>query len=142
MRGCQAANAVYLAVTRAMLLHPTILLLDEPTTGIDALGVAQLGPVLRDACQGLTVLLVDHDMEFVYNFADVVCCLEHGRFGEVGTPEELAGKAGLFKELLEAPKEASSRRASRDNRNDLEKGLPVLSPPDLKKSLTSIRLIK
>ena len=125
-----------------MLLHPAILLLDEPTTGIDALGVAQLAPVLREACQGLTVLLVDHDMEFVFNFADWICCLDHGRFQEVGTPEELAGSPGLFKELLEAPKEASSRRANREDGNYLGERMPILSPDDLKESLGPIRILK
>lgn len=140
--GLSGGQRRLLAVTRAMLLHPAILMLDEPTTGIDALGVAQLAPILREACQGLTVLLVDHDMEFIFNFADWICCLEDGRFKEVGTPEELAGKPGLFKELLEAPKEASSRRAGRDDRNYLDERMPALSPADLKESLTSIRVIK
>jgi ATP-binding cassette subfamily B protein len=109
--GLSGGQRRLLAVTRALLLHPTILLLDEPTTGIDAIGVAQLAAVLHEACRGLTVLLVDHDMEFVSHFADWVCCLEHGKFAEVGSPVELAGKPGLFKELLDAPKEASPKMA-------------------------------
>ena len=103
--GLSGGQRRLLAVTRAFLLHPAILLLDEPTTGIDAIGRSQVAAVLREACRGLTVLLVDHDMEFISHFADWVCCLEHGKFDEVGSPDELAGRPGLFRDLLEASKE-------------------------------------
>jgi ATP-binding cassette subfamily B protein len=103
--GLSGGQRRLLAVTRAFLLHPTILLLDEPTTGIDAIGRSQVAGVLREACQGLTVLLVDHDLEFISHFADWVCCLEHGKFDEEGSPNELAGRPGLFRDLLEASKE-------------------------------------
>ena len=103
--GLSGGQRRLLAVTRAFLLHPTILLLDEPTTGIDAIGRSQVAGVLREACRGLTVLLVDHDMEFISHFADWVCCLEHGKFDEVGSPAELASRPGLFRDLLEASQE-------------------------------------
>jgi ATP-binding cassette, subfamily B, bacterial len=103
--GLSGGQRRLLAVTRAFLLHPAILLLDEPTTGIDAIGRSQVASVLREACRGLTVLLVDHDMEFISHFADWICCLEHGKFAEVGTPAELAGRPGLFRDLLEASQE-------------------------------------
>jgi ABC-type glutathione transport system ATPase component len=48
---------------------------------------------------------VDHDLEFISHFADWVCCLEHGTFDEAGSPDELAGRPGLFRDLLEASKE-------------------------------------
>jgi ABC-type multidrug transport system fused ATPase/permease subunit len=103
--GLSGGQRRLLAVTRAFLLHPTILLLDEPTTGIDAIGRSQVAAVLREACRGLTVLLVDHDMEFISHFADWICCLEHGKFAEVGSPAELANQPGLFRDLLEASQE-------------------------------------
>jgi ABC-type multidrug transport system fused ATPase/permease subunit len=102
-----------LAVTRAFLLHPTILLLDQPTTGIDAIGRAQVATVLREICRGFTVVLVDHDLAFICEFADLVCCLEQGKFVEVGSPVDLACRPGFFRDLLEASKEAHAQEAKR-----------------------------
>ncbi|MDO9532227.1 MAG: hypothetical protein Q7O12_08845 [Deltaproteobacteria bacterium] len=99
--GLHGAQRRLLAVTRAFLLHSTILLLDEPTTGIDDIGRSQLAAILRGICQGLTVLLVDHDVAFISQFADYICCLEQGKFTDVGSSVELASRPGLFRVLLE-----------------------------------------
>jgi ABC-type multidrug transport system fused ATPase/permease subunit len=111
--GLSGGQRRLLAVTRAFLLHPTILLLDEPTTGIDAIGRAEVAAVLREICQGLTVLLVDHDLAFICQFADWICCLEQGKFVEVGSPGELACRPGLFRDLLEASKEEQDQQTKR-----------------------------
>ena len=92
-----------LAVTRALLLEPSILMLDEPTTGIDALGRQMLADLVKRVCSNITVLLVDHDMDFVAQVADVVCCLEDGRFTAVGSPQELLANDTLFRALTLAP---------------------------------------
>ncbi len=99
--GLSGGQRRLLAVTRAFLWHPTVLLLDEPTTGIDDIGRAQLAAILREICQGLTVLLVDHDVAFISQFADYICCLEQGKFTDVGSPVELASRPGLFRVLQE-----------------------------------------
>ena len=100
--GLSGGQRRLLAVTRGLLWQPSILLLDEPTTGIDALGRAQLVEVLEQASEDVTVLLVDHDMEFVSRVADVICCLDGGKFVDVGSPEELAARPSLYASLLEA----------------------------------------
>jgi ABC-type multidrug transport system fused ATPase/permease subunit len=89
------------AVTRGLLRRPRVLLIDEPTTGIDNIGIADLAKVLRPACQGITAIVVDHKMSFVGQFADVVCCLEGGRFVDVGSPAELDRPGTLFHQLKE-----------------------------------------
>jgi ABC-type multidrug transport system fused ATPase/permease subunit len=111
--GLSGGQRRLLAVTRAFLLHPTILLLDEPTTGIDAIGRTQVASVLREICQGLTVLLVDHDLAFLCQFVDWICCLEQGKFVETGSPVDLACRPGIFRDLLEASKEEHAQEAER-----------------------------
>jgi len=91
-----------LAVTRALLRRPAILLLDEPTTGVDMLHIEQLRNALRAAAQGTTVLMIEHNLDFVRGLADEVCVIDNGRFVEVGPPRQLEEQPGLFHELLEA----------------------------------------
>jgi ATP-binding cassette subfamily B protein len=89
------------AVTRGLLRKPRVLLIDEPTTGIDNIGIADLSKFLRPACQGVTAIVVDHKMSFVGRFADVICCMEEGRFADVGTPAELDRPGTLYHQLKE-----------------------------------------
>ena len=60
-----------LALAKILLLRPQILLLDEPTKGLDDFYKAQLGEILLQLkAQGVTILMVSHDVEFVAKFAD------------------------------------------------------------------------
>lgn len=89
------------AVTRGLLRKPRVLLIDEPTTGIDNIGIAELSKFLRPACQGVTAIVVDHKMSFVGPFADVICCMEEGRFADVGAAAELDRPGTLYHQLKE-----------------------------------------
>jgi ATP-binding cassette, subfamily B, bacterial len=91
-----------LAIARALLAEPRILLLDEPSTGIDAVSIKKIVEAIRTATIGRTVLLVDHDMELVAGLADLVCCLEDGGFTDVGSPDELMKRPSLFARLSDA----------------------------------------
>jgi ABC-type multidrug transport system fused ATPase/permease subunit len=93
-----------LAIARALLSEPRILLLDEPSTGIDAVSVAKIVDTIRSAKVGRTVLLVDHDVDLVAALSDQICCLEDGRFTDIGSPAELAGRPSLFLKLSQAKK--------------------------------------
>jgi ATP-binding cassette subfamily B protein len=90
------------AVTRALLLEPTVLLLDEPTTGVDPIGRHEIYEMLAKACAGLTVVVVDQDFNFITHFAHEVCCLEGGKFVDVGSPAELMARPSLFQRLSQA----------------------------------------
>ncbi|MBU2487854.1 MAG: ABC transporter ATP-binding protein/permease [Proteobacteria bacterium] len=90
-----------LALTRALLVHPRILLADEPTTGLDAQSAREVGEVLLgDAFAGMTMIIVDHSPEFLRQVCNVVACLEDGAFKDWGSSEEMAQRPSLFRELL------------------------------------------
>jgi ATP-binding cassette subfamily B protein len=89
------------AVTRGLLRKPRVLLIDEPTTGIDNIGIAELAKFLKPACDGVTTIVVDHKMAFVGQFADIVCCLEDGRFTDIGPPAQLDRPGTLYHQLKE-----------------------------------------
>jgi ABC-type multidrug transport system ATPase subunit len=68
------------ALARALVHAPALLLLDEPTTGLDAAAIARLGGVLREeARRGATVILSTHDDSFAGELGGDVVTLERGR---------------------------------------------------------------
>jgi ABC-type multidrug transport system fused ATPase/permease subunit len=90
------------AITRCLLRNPTILLLDEPTTGIDPSEKFELVSMMRQACAGRTVMVVDHDIVgWQVLFCDHIFVLNEGRLEQQGTPGELLSRGGLFKELFD-----------------------------------------
>lgn len=100
--GLSGGERRQLSVTRAMIYQPRVLLLDEPTTGVDATSRQALIQSLRRSCEGMTVLLVDHDMNFVRQWADRVCVLDDAKVVEQGTPAELlAQPSSLYRRLWE-----------------------------------------
>ncbi len=71
------------ALARALVHDPRLLLLDEPTTGLDAESVERLASVVREEAQrGAVVIIVSHDLEFANNIGDVRLRLDRGRVAE------------------------------------------------------------
>ena len=78
------------ALARALAMKPDVLLLDDPTSALDPELVGEVEKSIANAAkQGQTMVLVSHDMNFVYQVADKVLFLENGRILEQGTPEEI-----------------------------------------------------
>lgn len=85
-----------IAVTRALLIDPPLLLLDEPTTGLDPRSrrdVEDYLSRLREE-QGTTILLTTHDIGEAERLCNRIGFLDRGRLVAEGTPEELGGLAG------------------------------------------------
>jgi branched-chain amino acid transport system ATP-binding protein len=79
-----------LAVARALAQRPSVLLLDEPAAGLRAGEKAHLIDALRTlSVRGLTMVLVEHDMQFVGALAERVVVLDRGRVIADGTPAEV-----------------------------------------------------
>lgn len=77
-------------IARALVAQPTVLLLDEPCAGLNKQEKASLMTLLRAlGREGLAVLVIEHDMEFVMASADRVQVLNFGATLRVGTPEEV-----------------------------------------------------
>ena len=78
------------AIAGVLAMHPEILILDEPTVGLDPEGQAELLTLVRDLqAQGLTILIVTHQMEIVAQLADEVMVLNHGQLAFQGSSQDL-----------------------------------------------------
>jgi ABC-type branched-subunit amino acid transport system ATPase component/ABC-type branched-subunit amino acid transport system permease subunit len=77
-------------IARALASDPTLLLLDEPAAGLRYLEKQQLAELLRSLRgQGMTILLVEHDMEFVMGITDRLVVMDFGEMLATGEPAEI-----------------------------------------------------
>jgi len=79
------------AITRAMLVQPALLLLDEPTTGLDPRSRRQVQAYVQEIRrnEGVTTILTTHDMQEAERLCQRVAIMRNGEIVEVGTPSEL-----------------------------------------------------
>jgi ABC-2 type transport system ATP-binding protein len=86
-----------LGIAAALLKDPELLILDEPTNGMDPAGMAEMRPFIRTLGRGdRTVLLSSHLMGEVEQVCDRVGVISHGRLVGEGTVDELRGREGLW----------------------------------------------
>jgi ATP-binding cassette subfamily B protein len=88
-----------LAIARALLRDTPLLILDEPSTGLDADSTQRLLTPLRQLMHGRTTLVISHSFITVRN-AHTIIVLDHGRIVERGTHDQLVASDGLYAHLL------------------------------------------
>jgi len=89
-------------VGRALMTEPDLLLLDEPSSGLDSNETAALGETLQDVQRerGTAILLVEHDVEFVRSFVSRLCVLDFGTLIAEGPTAEVLADATVRKAYL------------------------------------------
>jgi energy-coupling factor transport system ATP-binding protein len=78
------------ALTSILVMQPKVLVLDEPTSQMDPIGTREVFGVVRSMAErGMTVILVEHKVEWIAQFADRVIALKDGQIFLDGTPSEV-----------------------------------------------------
>ena len=115
-----------LAIARAFIRDAPVLVLDEPTTGLDPEASAQVIEALRTLIEGTTTIIISHDVDLV-RCADRILVLDAGRIVQEGSPQVLANSPGTFADLfgelasVDRPDQSTGlhgRRGTRATRED------------------------
>jgi branched-chain amino acid transport system ATP-binding protein len=90
-----------LEIARALATDPRLVLLDEPAGGLNMRETEELGELIQRICRsGITVMLVEHDMNLVMEVSDIVLVLHYGEFLAAGTPLEIKDRPEVIEAYL------------------------------------------
>jgi sulfate-transporting ATPase len=91
-----------LAIARAVAMHPSVLLLDEPAAGLSSTESVELARVVRRLAEewGMAVLVVEHDMNFVMGVCDQVVVLDFGKMIAAGPPDAVRSDPAVIAAYL------------------------------------------
>ncbi len=108
--GAKAGTLIYaeqnkLETLLALTSNPDLLLLDEPTAGIDEQDINVMTEMIRSLASTRTILITDHDIRFVMSIADRISVLDQGSVIAEGTPDEVAANPRVDEVYLGGGKE-------------------------------------
>ena len=96
-----------LEIGRALAADPSLLILDEPAAGMNHVEADSLSELISSlADEGLTILLIEHNVGMVLKTCDRVIVLDFGQVIATGTPDEIANNEAVIEVYLGAPEEA------------------------------------
>ncbi len=104
-----------LDVASAFALHPEIILLDEPTSGVSTRDKNKVMEILVSASREIgikSVIQVEHDMDIVFGYSDRIVALHQGRVLADGTPEEIRGNEEVVSTVIGRKDRALARGGS------------------------------
>ena len=94
-----------LDVAVAYALHPRLLFLDEPTSGVSTREKAPIMDTISSIVrsQGITAVIIEHDMDIVFNYSDRIVCMHQGTILAEGTPAEIRRNESVTTTLIGTP---------------------------------------
>ena len=113
-----------LAIARAILKNPRVLILDEATSSLDSESERKVQEALVPLCKGRTTLVIAHRLSTIRD-ADLIAVLDRGRIVERGTHDELMVNGGLYAWLWRVQMGKRDRRGVLETRDNARKAFAV-----------------
>ena len=110
-----------IAIARAILHDPKILILDEATSSLDSATEKKIQAAIARLVKGRTTFAIAHRLSTLYN-ADRLIVLDDGKVAEVGTHEELMDRKGIFYNLVHTQQQTSAIMAVGGGKDDPSRG--------------------
>jgi len=106
------------ALARALVAKPSLILLDEPASGLDASELAELGELIRDLATEGSLVVVEHHMDLMMSVCDSITVLDFGKVIATGTPRQVQDNPAVTAAYLGAPSATPGEALSMDSADE------------------------